>query len=136
METTVLTIIGDFKNKKLVQLGSNKVAQQFANPLPLIAKLSSKDIVVTETVEEDGKLLDVCTVTGTAFMSQHGTDATEEFKVWVDSKSQLPTRIRVEVYNGSRPAVSEYNNFKWNVSLDDKLFDATIPDDYRIVTKD
>jgi outer membrane lipoprotein-sorting protein len=148
MESKIgLTIIGDFKNKKLVQLSSSnkvawkqvlndKVARDFANPLPLIAKLSSKDIVVNGNEEKDGKTLVVCTVTGTAFMSQPGTDATEEFKVWVDQKTQLPTRIRVEVWKGGSSAVVEYRDFKWNVPLEDKLFDTTIPDDYRIVTKD
>lgn len=65
------------------------------------------------------------------------TEATGEkcvMRVWVDVKTNLPVQIVMEVLGmeGGRMKRQKYvmENFEWNASLDESIFEPNIPDDY------
>jgi hypothetical protein len=51
-------------------------------------------------------------------------------EVWVDALSNLHVLIRYEVKQGNQSVVLRMDDFKWDVELDPKLFEATPPEGY------
>lgn len=52
--------------------------------------------------------------------------------VWVDPKTQLPARCRVEMTVGEIRAVSDMEVLGWNEELDEKLFELKVPEGYTV----
>jgi outer membrane lipoprotein-sorting protein len=51
-------------------------------------------------------------------------------EVWIDSESNLPVLVTFKTTNDGSEQTLRFQDFKWNVELDPKLFDPTPPKDY------
>ncbi len=58
----------------------------------------------------------------------------ETMDVWVDPQTDLPLEIRRETKDESATSVIWLTDFRWNIGLDPKLFEATPPDGFTEVT--
>ena len=54
-------------------------------------------------------------------------------EIWVDPEMNLPVQIRMAV-GGPMEQITTMHDFRWNVDLDPKLFDATPPPGYKDAT--
>ena len=58
----------------------------------------------------------------------------EPQEVWVDAETDLPVEFGSEVDKDGTKSVTRFTDFRWNIELDPKLFDATPPADCIDVT--
>ncbi|MGB7343247.1 MAG: hypothetical protein WBD20_03485 [Pirellulaceae bacterium] len=89
-----------------------------------------------ETItEDDGTKLDVYRVSQLpSFMGNGKVSGKDGFKVWVDSATKLPTRIKVDMTMGPANSVVEleFSDFQWNPTFPPGHFDMTVPDGYKV----
>jgi len=90
---------------------------------------------VETTTDADGRELDVYRVSQLpAFMGKGKVLDKDEFMLWVDPDTELPTRIKVSTTMG--PANSalelEFIDFQWNPVFPEGHFDMTIPEGFKV----
>jgi hypothetical protein len=56
-------------------------------------------------------------------------------EIWIDSDSNLPVQLDLEIDEAGVPASLRMEDFRWNVDLDPKLFEPKPPDGYADATQ-
>ena len=95
-----------------------------------VADLKGKEIKELPDETIDGRKLKVYAVKGHKLP---GSKSEADVTVWIDPKSELPARCRVEMTAGDVKAVSVLEALGWNEELDDALFELKVPAGYREV---
>lgn len=91
--------------------------------------------LIETTTEADGTKLDVYRVSQLPeFMGKGQVSDKDGFKVWVNSATKLPTRIKVDMTMGPANSVVklEFSDFQWNPAFPPGHFDMTVPDGYKV----
>jgi outer membrane lipoprotein-sorting protein len=132
----VFVIITDGTQKKALQLMTSektakwldfsklneKAEKDAAGMAGLFAGLKGKAVKELPDETVDGRKLKVYTVKG------HKTSKGEaDVTVWIDPKTELPVKYRLEMNAGEVKAVAETEILGWNEELDDALFELKIP---------
>ncbi|KKM15865.1 hypothetical protein LCGC14_1691780, partial [marine sediment metagenome] len=55
-------------------------------------------------------------------------------EIWIDSESSLPVFVQFNIEEGRMKNTMRFQDFRWNIDLDPKLFDTTLPKGYTDVT--
>lgn len=140
-------IVADGREKKGLQLmTAAKTAQwlDFSKPdektqatirdasglVALLGDLKGKRVQVLPDETVDGRKLKVFAVKGHK-LAKLGTEA--DVTVWIDPKTALPARMRVEMTVNGVKAVAVTDMLGWNEELDEKLFELKVPEGYKVV---
>ena len=150
--SVMLAIIADSKQKKSLQLDfvrktaqtielNDKRWQQIAraNPIEELRKLKNDDAERTGEEEIDGRKTQVYRLKKADFIEMRLGEG-DTAKLWVDPKSGLPVRIRVD---GQTPASRGPSNktfmifeqFAWDEALDPNLFKLEVPKGFTLEPK-
>ena len=78
----------------------------------------------------DGRKLKVFAVKGHKLAGSNGE---ADVTVWIDPKSELPAKSRVEMTVNGVKAVAVMEILGWNEDLDEKLFELKVPEGYKVV---
>lgn len=138
-----VTMIGDLDKRKMVQLnpaaqtGSTSdipagMANAFANPVLQFRNAKAIDAKPTGEEQLDGRKTTVYSLSKLDFLGLKGEGQT---KVWVDQETDLPVKIVVDdgQTDPKRHVHLTFEQFQWNVPLDDSLFSTDLPAGYREV---
>lgn len=140
-----LIYLADTKERKALQLipSQKRAIRSVIEGESLEQPLSVADIMkemteelgeLVETVNQNGKLLDVYKVRELPnFMGVGKLSGDDDFRIWVDQATQLPTRIAVRLEMGPQktPIAMTFTDFKWNHHFPPGHFEMTIPADYQ-----
>jgi hypothetical protein len=55
-------------------------------------------------------------------------------EVWADVATHRPVSVKLTIPDASGPVVMEFEDFRWDVPIDPKLFDTTPPEGYTDIT--
>ena len=70
-----------------------------------------------------------------SFMGAGKVDEDGTFNVWVDPKTNLPTRIKLRMRLGPQnsPVELDFDNFRWNPEFPPGHFDMVVPEGYQLM---
>jgi len=57
-------------------------------------------------------------------------DAKDVAEVWIDPESSLPVLVQFKMTKDRSEQTIRFQDFHWNIDLDPKLFDTTLPKGY------
>jgi hypothetical protein len=148
----MLAIIADYKQKKSLQLDFVRKTAKFldidekrwkemaqANPIEELRQLKNDDAERIGEEEIDGRKTQVYRLKKADFMGLRlGEDDTA--KLWVDPKSGLPMRIRVDGQTPASRGPSDktfmiFEQFAWDEALDPNLFKLEVPKGFTLEPK-
>lgn len=92
----------------------------------LLALQGQRSVAAGEEVI-DGRRTRVVRVPGGKWAGAVG-----DWTVWIDPRTDLPVKIRVERTDMAPKVTKTLTHFSWNVPLDPKLFDLDVPPGYRL----
>lgn len=119
------------KEKGYLHIDKDKLHGPAGGKLPIDDLLALRDRKPTSVEKEklDGKEVQKLTIKG-----EPKADPPGDWVLWIDPKTELPVKM---TYSGTTSAggkevsvMKVYEKFDWNVKLDDKLFDMTVPEGY------
>jgi outer membrane lipoprotein-sorting protein len=125
----------DPKRKIAIVIASTSVPAQAAqaNMLERIKRLDAKDFDRIGERKIDGRAAQ-------GFKRKAESEAipgmpTQE-TIWVDQETMLPVEIQTSFHGGGLPATAMVmRDFKWDVPIDDAMFDQTPPEGYTVQTQ-
>ena len=150
--SVMLAIIADSKQKKSLQLDfvrktaqtielNDKRWQQIAraNPIEELRKLKNDDAERIGEEEIDGRKTQVYRLKKADFMELRLGEG-DTAKLWVDPKTGLPVRIRVDGQTPASRGPSDktfmiFEQFAWDEALDPNLFKLEVPEGFTLEPK-
>ncbi len=98
--------------------------------------MKSSDAEFVREEKIDGKIAKLYRVNGKDFIG----GIPGFMNVWVDPTSELPVKIVFDIRSPNNDPQEEFNinfqDFQWNVPLEDKLFSFDIPADYKLAKEE
>ncbi len=148
----LLSVVGDLTHRQALELDHfrktakretihDRVAAEFtkADPIRQLRSVKPENAERIGQEERDGRTLDVYRLTKIDVVgieaSTKDLGPGEEMKVWVDRKTGLPVRIRIEgafSQGGTDRSFLDFDQFAWNPPLDPGLFKLAVPEGYAV----
>jgi len=139
--------LANVESRKFLQLVPNqKMAvrgkfddgtQQPVNIRELMSDLTEDQTKLVETIEENGKVIDVYRIDQLPkFMGMGKLSEKDSFKIWVDRHTQLPTKVRIRTTMGvdAMPIAMDFSKFEWDPAFPANFFEMKVPDGYKTQT--
>ena len=112
-----------------VEKKTEAVAKDVGKLTGLLTDLKGAKVAALPDETVDGRKLKVFAVKGHRLEELKGT---ADVTVWIDPKTELPHRYRMEMQIGDVKTTAVTTFLGFNEDLDPKLFDTTIPEGYKL----